>query len=244
MLIGIIGAMEVEVAHLTARMTDTVAHSRAGRTVYTGTLEGCPVAVVRSGIGKAAAAGTAQMLIDVFGVTALINTGMAGGLDPRLQIKDLVVGTDAVHHDFDLTPFGYAMGYMSSDLGNGIKNEPTAFAADPALVALALKVGPALLPPGGQVITGRIASGDVFIDDSARKRQIRDGFHAAATEMEGAAIAQTAFVNQIPFLILRVISDLAEHQANTTSEQMEQFTGDLAGKICAAIVRELSESGE
>ncbi len=110
--IGIIGAMDSEVDNLIARMEDTAVTEYAGRRFVTGTLSGKDAVVVKSGIGKVAAAITAQLLIDRFGVDVLLNTGMAGGLDPRLQVKDLVVATHALQHDFDLTAFGHAPGYL------------------------------------------------------------------------------------------------------------------------------------
>ena len=133
--IGIIGAMASEVDNLTARMTEVTVSTVAGRRFYTGKLANMPVTVVQSGIGKVAAAITAQMLIDRFSVDALLNTGMAGGLDNRLAVKDLVIGTGAVQHDFDLTAFGHTQGYITGE----DDTKPTVFAADSALVQAAEK---------------------------------------------------------------------------------------------------------
>lgn len=229
---GIIGAMDSEVQHLKARLTDPAVHTIAGRDFTTGTLGGTPVVVVKSGIGEVAAAITAQILIDHFRVDALINTGMAGGLDPRLAVKDLVIGTAAVQHDFDLTAFGHAPGYICGD----DDSQPTRFCADSVLVERALAAADTLLPSGSKAITGIVASGDIFVDDSALKQRIIKLFGAAAAEMEGAAIAHTAVANGVPFVILRVISDLAEHQANVSFDELELYAGQLAGDITAAML--------
>lgn len=234
--IGIIGAMDSEVDNLITRMADTAVTEYAGRRFVTGTLAGKDVVVVQSGIGKVAAAITAQMLMDRYGVQALLNTGMAGGLDPRLAIKDLVVGIDALQHDFDLTAFGHARGYIG---GGGDDTVPTRFTADAGLVDKALAIAAQVLPTGSKAITGTIASGDIFVDDSALKTVLRDDFGAAAAEMEGAAIAQTAAANGVPFLILRTISDLAEHDASVSFDELERYAGQLAGDITTALLSAL-----
>ncbi len=233
--IGIIGAMSSEVDNLIARMTDTTREEYAGRQFVCGRLGGQDAVVVQSGIGKVAAAITAQMLIDRFGVTALLNTGMAGGLDRRLAVKDLVVATGALQHDFDLTAFGHVRGYLTGE----DDQKPTIFACDTALVEQAIKAAEAVLPDGSKAITGTVASGDIFVDDSALKAILRDDFGAAAAEMEGAAIAQTAVANGIPFVILRTISDLAEQEASVSFDEMERYAGQLAGDITTALLANL-----
>lgn len=232
---GIIGAMDSEVQNLIARMEEITFTEYAGRRFASGKLAGKDVVVVQSGIGKVAAAITAQMLVDRFGVTALLNTGMAGGLDPRLAVKDLVVATGALQHDFDLTAFGHVKGYLTGE----DDQKPTVFAADPALVDKALTAAAQVLPEGSKAITGVVASGDVFVDDSALKATLRDDFGAAAAEMEGAAIAQAAVANSIPFAILRTISDLAEQDASVSFDELERYAGQLAGDITVALLAAL-----
>lgn len=233
--IGIIGAMSSEVDNLIARMTDTTREEYAGRQFVCGRLGGQDAVVVQSGIGKVAAAITAQMLIDRFEVTALLNTGMAGGLDRRLAVKDLVVATGALQHDFDLTAFGHVRGYLTGE----DDQKPTIFACDTALVERAVKAAETVLPAGSKAITGTVASGDIFVDDSSLKATLRDHFGAAAAEMEGAAIAQTAVANGIPFVILRTISDLAEQEATVSFDEMERYAGQLAGDITTALLANL-----
>ena len=235
MRMGIIGAMESEVQNLIARMEGVAYHEKAGRRFAVGTLAGKEVVVVQSGIGKVAAAITAQMLVDRFGVTALLNTGMAGGLDPRLAVKDLVVATGALQHDFDLTAFGHVKGFLTGE----DDQKPTVFAADPALADKALAAAAGVLPADSKAITGVVASGDVFVDDSALKARLRDDFGAAAAEMEGAAIAQAAAANGVPFAILRTISDLAEQDASVSFDELERYAGQLAGDITVALLKML-----
>jgi len=232
---GIIGAMDSEVTNLIARMESTTFTEYAGRRFASGKLAGKDVVVVQSGIGKVAAAITAQMLVDRFGVTALLNTGMAGGLDPRLAVKDLVVATGALQHDFDLTAFGHVKGFLTGE----DDQKPTVFAADPALADKALAAAAQVLPADSKAITGVVASGDVFVDDSALKACLRDDFGAAAAEMEGAAIAQAAAANGVPFAILRTISDLAEHDASVSFDELERYAGQLAGDITVALLKML-----
>ncbi len=235
MRIGIIGAMESEVANLITRMEDVTYREKAGRRFAVGTLSGKEAVVVQSGIGKVAAAITAQILVDDFGVDALLNTGMAGGLDSRLAVKDLVIATAALQHDFDITSFGHARGFMYGE----DDTKPTLFVADEALREKARAAAEAVLPTGSKAIDGVIASGDIFVDDSALKATLRDDFGAAAAEMEGAAIAQAAVANGVPFVILRTISDLAEHQANVSFDELEKYVGKLAGDITVALLANL-----
>ena len=235
MKMGIIGAMESEVQNLIARMENVTYRDKAGRRFAVGTLGGKEVVVVQSGIGKVAAAITAQMLIDEFAVDGLLNTGMAGGLDPRLAVKDLVVATAALQHDFDITAFGHAKGFMYGE----DDTKPTLFVADEGLCEKARMAAAKVLPAGSKAIDGIVASGDIFVDDSALKAELRDDFGAAAAEMEGAAIAQTAETNGVPFVILRTISDLAEHQANVSFDELEQYAGTLAGDITVALLASL-----
>ena len=235
MRMGIIGAMESEVQNLIARMENITYREKAGRRFAVGSLSGKEVVVVQSGIGKVAAAITAQMLIDEFSVDALLNTGMAGGLDSRLAVKDLVIATAALQHDFDITAFGHARGYLYGE----DDQKPTLFVADTALCDKARIAAAQVLPEGSKAIDGIVASGDIFVDDSVLKAQLRDGFGAAAAEMEGAAIAQTAVANGVPFVILRTISDLAEHQANISFDELERYAGKLAGDITMALLANL-----
>ena len=204
--IGIIGAMEVEVKELKEQMQITRQLTKAGMEFCEGILEGQDVVVVRSGVGKVNAAVCTQILIDVFDVKAVINTGIAGSLKAEINIGDLVISSDLVHHDMDAVSFGYPKGQIP-------QMDVFSFEADKALADLAEKVCEEVNPEI-QVFHGRVVSGDQFISDKAVKERISANFDGYCTEMEGAAIAQAAYLNGVPFVILRAISDKADDSAH------------------------------
>ena len=171
-------------------------------------------------------------MIDRFQVGCVINTGVAGGLHPSLAVGDIVISTDAVQHDFDLTAFGYVKGYMS----NGDGKSPTRYHADPELAALFKAAADEVLD-GNKYIEGTIASGDIFVDDSALKKELIERFGAAAAEMEGAAIAQAAAANHVPFVVIRSISDLAENEANVSFEEFERKAAEISSSIVLGMLR-------
>lgn len=227
--LGIIGAMQVEVETLVDSLTHKAAHHKAGRTYYTGKLGGLEVVVVQCGVGKVNAAICAQVLCDCFGVTHLVNTGIAGSLCAQLDIGDLVISTDAMYHDFDCVHFGYEMGRVPG-------MDVTAFPGDQALAALALEAAESVHP--GHCHMGRIASGDLFVAEKSAREAIIGKTQALCTEMEGAAIAHTAYLNGIPFAIIRAISDKADDSA-----QMDYPTFEAqAARHCAAVTRRLAEN--
>lgn len=235
--IGIIGAMESEVSLLRQQMSQPNAITVGRNTYYAGQLAGKPAVVVQSGIGKVSAAMCAQALIDRFEVFAIVNTGVAGGLHPSLRIGDLVIAEDAVQHDFDLTALGHAKGYLPCCDKNS--KQPSRFSASKELSAALCRAAEQVLTPiGRKYIRGTIASGDIFVDDSQLKRELITQFGAAAVEMEGAAIAQVAFINQVPFAILRAISDLAEQEANVNFESFEKEAAALSAKILLQMLQD------
>ena len=202
---GIIGAMEVEVASLKEAMETKRCVKRAGMEFFEGVLEGHEVIIVRSGIGKVNAAVCTQILVDEFQVDAVLNTGVAGSLKAEINIGDIVVSTDVVHHDVDAVNFGYPLGQIP-------QMSVFSFTADESLRTLAKEVSKKVNPNIG-VFEGRIVSGDQFISDKDKKQWISETFSGMCTEMEGAAIAQVCYFNRIPFLILRAISDKADDSA-------------------------------
>ncbi len=199
---GIIGAMEIEVSILKADMTVTRTLQKASMEFMEGTIGDTQVVVVRSGIAKVNAGICVQILVDEFHVTHILNTGAAGSLDARIDIGDIVVSTDACYHDVDATIFGYAKGEVPQ-LGARF------FAADPWLIGK-VKEAVAQADPDLHVFEGRVCSGDQFIADNTVKDGIKSEFNGLCTEMEGAAIAQAAYLNQVPFVIIRAISDKAD----------------------------------
>lgn len=204
-MIGIIGAMEEEVAVLKSEMDIKETVERASMTFLRGTLCGQEVVVVKSGIGKINAGICAQILVDLFGVDALINTGIAGSCDARIDIGDLVISTDAVHHDMDAREFGYPIGQIP-------RMDVLAFPADQKLIEMAVKANEKANPEL-KTFVGRVASGDQFIASKEVKNQIIANFAPLCCEMEGASIAQAAYLNNVPYVIVRAISDKADDSA-------------------------------
>ena len=227
--IGIIGAMETEVKLLISQLTDREETQTAGITFYEGKLMGKPAVVAQCGIGKVFAAMCTQAMIDKYCVDAVINTGVAGGLHHSLAVGDIVIGVDAVQHDFDLSPFGYVKGYLGGATG-GDGSAPTQFHADKELVQRFKAAADKVLTEN-KYIEGTIASGDVFVNDRDLKKELISSFGAAAAEMEGASIAQVASANQVPFIILRSISDLAEGGANVTFAEFERDAAEVSANI-------------
>ena len=199
MKLGIIGAMDVEVAMLKERMENVVLATHAGSSYFEGVLEGTPAVVVQCGVGKVNAALCAQVLCSVYGVTHIVNTGIAGSLCADLDIGDLVISRDAMYHDFDCVHFGYEMGKVPG-------MDVVAFPANEAMMAAAFAAAEAENP--GHTKTG-----------------------ALCTEMEGAAIAHTAYRNGVPFVIIRAISDKADDSAEMDYPTFEA----IAARRCASV---------
>ncbi len=204
-MIGIIGAMDQEVAKLKEMMQDVKVVKKASREFYEGTLNGTPVVVVQAGVGKVNAACTTQAMIDAFPVSHVINTGIAGSLQAKIDIGDIVLATDAVEHDMEASVFGYKPGQIPG-------MEVFSFSADDKMRKLAeescRKVNPDI-----SVYEGRVVTGDQFICSKEKKQWLTETFQGYCTEMEGAAIAHAAYLNGIPFLIVRAISDKADDSA-------------------------------
>ena len=227
--IGIIGAMDIEVAGLKADMEIKREVRKAKMDFCEGVLKGHDVVVVKSGIGKVNAAVCTQILVDEFQVDAVINTGIAGSLNAKIDIGDIVISTDVVHHDMDAVNFGYEPGQIP-------QMDVFSFAADETLAKLAeeacLEVNPEI-----SVFHGRIVSGDQFVADKAVKERIVNLFHGYCTEMEGASIAQAAYLNEVTFVILRAISDKADDSASEDYPTFEK----KAAQHCINLVEKLLE---
>ncbi len=204
-MVGIIGAMEEEVASLKAAMEVSEVVEKAAMTFVKGTLCGKEVVVVRSGIGKVNAGICAQILVDLFGVDQLINTGVAGSLDSQIDIGDIVISSDAVQHDMDVTALGDPVGQIP-------RLDTFAFPADAHLMEEARKANQEA-NPDIQTFTGRVVSGDQFVSGTEKKEYLVQTFDGKCAEMEGAAIAQAAYLNKVPYVIIRAISDKADNSA-------------------------------
>ena len=236
MTLGIIGAMASETAALIAAMANAATETVAGMEFHRGSIAGKEVVVVQCGIGKVCAAMCAQVLVDRYRVDGIVNTGIAGGLKSGMAVGDLVVADNALQHDFDLTAFGHVRGYLPAFGGDD--QVPSRFPTDAVLSAAFRKAAEAV--SGGKFTChgGTVASGDIFVGDSDTKARLISEFGAVAAEMEGAAIAQVAWQNGVPFALVRAISDLADGGA---AESFSAFEEEAAARGAAILLTMLAE---
>ena len=225
--IGIIGAMDLEVDALKAQLNKEKEITKAGMTFLEGTLNGANVVIVKCGIGKVNAGMCVQILADLFDVTHIINTGVAGSLNADLDIGDILVSTDAIYHDMDVTIFGYAKGQVPG-------TSSASFPADEKMVSLAVESCKAV-NPDITCRSGRVVSGDQFISSKEVKERLISDFNGHCAEMEGAAIAHAATLNNLPFVVIRAISDKADDSAEMDYPSFEK----AAAKHSAALVFDL-----
>ncbi|MBR3949631.1 MAG: 5'-methylthioadenosine/adenosylhomocysteine nucleosidase [Oscillospiraceae bacterium] len=233
--LGIIGAMRIEVETLVEKMENVTKTNRAWSDYYEGTLEGMDVVVVQCGVGKVNAALCTQILCSCYGVSHIVNTGIAGSLCAQLDIGDLVVSKDAMYHDFDCNAFGYPSGWVPG-------MDVTAFPAEETMIRYAMAAAESVHP--GHVKLGRIASGDQFVAEKALKEKIIATTQGLCTEMEGAAIAQTAYRNGIPFVILRAISDKADDSAEMDYPTFERIAAHRCAEVTCRLAQQLKASEE
>lgn len=231
-MLGIIGAMDEEVAKLKEQMTEVQVRKKANMEFVQGVMEGKQVVVVRSGIGKVNAGICAQILVDDYRVDGIINTGIAGSLRAEINIGDIVISTDAVQHDMDAVAFGYPLGQIP-------RMDVFSFESDKELAKLAEDCCHRVIPQVG-IFHGRVASGDAFIANHERKTKIVNEFDAFCCEMEGAAIAQAAYLNGIPFLIIRAISDKADDSASMDYPAFEAMAIENSVKLIKEMVVHVS----
>ncbi|TMW71747.1 5'-methylthioadenosine/adenosylhomocysteine nucleosidase [Alteribacter natronophilus] len=229
---AIIGAMEEEIRHFLSLGESFEEHQKAHLTLYTGTLHGTDVVITRCGVGKVNAAVTTQILIDVFNAERIIFTGVAGALEPSLEIGDLVVSEACRQHDLDASPLGFAKGEVPMFDG------PSLFRADENLVRIAAETAEQV--SGVQVMRGIILSGDQFVADRDRVAELRSEFDGVCVEMEGAAVAHAAMVNKVPFVILRSISDKANGQAPENFNGFVEKTAARSAQIVEHMLNRLS----
>lgn len=225
--IGIIGAMELEVAALKSKLELKNVVDKAGMKFHEGILNGKDVVIVQCGIGKVNASICVQILADLFAVNTVINTGVAGSLRAEINIGDIIVSTDACEHDMDVSALGYEPGIIP-------QMETSFFKADRKLIEEAIAVCREVNPEIN-VYEGRIVSGDQFISDGAVKDRLIQQFDGSCAEMEGAAIAHAAFLNKIPYIVLRAISDKADGSAHMDYPEFER----AAAAHCAKLVENL-----
>ncbi len=229
--IGIIGAMDEEVSILKEKMESEIVQTIASMEFHSGKLEGKDVVIVRSGIGKVNAAVCTQVLVSQFGVDCVINTGVAGSLRNEINIGDIVLSKDALNHDMDATGFGYELGVIP-------RMDVSIFKSDQHLLEVAKKVNEEVNTDISTYV-GRVVSGDQFISDGAKKEFLVKQFDGYCTEMEGAAIAQAAYLNQIPYLVIRAISDKADNSAEMDYSEFERKAIEHTVKLVTGIAKKL-----
>lgn len=228
--IGLIGAMAEEVELILRHMDGKSEITKAGIRFTEGTFCGRRVVVVKSGVGKVNAAVCTQILIDRFGVDAVIFTGVAGALDPELEIGDIVISSECMHHDMDVTALGFPLGTIPYE-------SVSVFPSDPRLARLALEASGELYP--GRTRQGRVLSGDQFIADRERVKQLHEQLQGACTEMEGAAVAQVCTMNGVPHVIIRSMSDKADGSAHVNFEQFTVQASERSYRIVERMLRKL-----
>lgn len=230
MKIGIIGAMEEEVTLLRERIGNLHTLQRAGCEIYTGQLNGVEVALLKSGIGKVAAALGTTLLLEHCRPDAVINTGSAGGLASTLKVGDIVVSQEVRYHDADVTAFGYEPGQMAGC--------PAAFTADDALITLAEQCIQHL---GLHAVRGLICSGDAFINGAEPLARIRKIFpQAVAVEMEAAAIGHVCHQFSTPFVVVRAISDVADRESHLSFDEFLAVAARQSTQMVEAMLQSLA----
>ncbi len=230
--------MAPEIAELEAQLTNRAEQSLAGMTFLTGDIAGKPVVLLQCGIGKVNAAVGCALLLQTFRPDRVINTGSAGGLLPTQVFGDVVVSTDVLHHDVDVTAFGYLPGQLPG--------QPSRYPADAALVALTLECVQTLrhqgeLPASLGATTGTIGSGDVFVCEPVLIARLRATFpELCAVEMESAAIAQTCRLFQTPFVIVRALSDIAGKESPLKFDEFLPLAAHRSSQLVVELLKNLS----
>lgn len=225
--IGIISAMQEEKDAIREIMNDIKEVKILGLLFIEGKINGKECVLVESGVGKVNAARTTQILIDKYDLNYIINVGSAATAKDELCIGDVVIGKTLVQHDFDITAFGHKKGYISN-IGESINS-------DEDLVEKIKCIFYKINNNEFKIKVGTIASGDIFCTSPIMKSKINVKFNADAIEMEGAAIAQVCFLDKIPFIVIRSISDCPNNENNITFDKYLK----LASFRCARVLKEL-----
>lgn len=230
-MLGIIGAMDVEVDAIKAKIKDGVSTKVAGTEFVTGYIENVMVTVARCSPGKVNAALCTQAMIDNFDVDKVINVGVACSLDPKVIIKNIVIATDVCQYDIDITALGEPKGYIN---GINMIKIPT----DPELSELLARTA---INSGERIHRGTVASGDTFIGNARQKEEIARDFGAVCGEMEGGAVGQVCSANNIPFAILRSISDGGDENAAMDYPTFKKIAADMSATIITKLIETQQE---
>ncbi|SDP08658.1 adenosylhomocysteine nucleosidase [Streptococcus sp. NLAE-zl-C503] len=230
MKIGIIAAMPEELVYLTQNLDKAQEVQVLGNTYYTGTIGKTEVVLVQSGIGKVMSAMSVAVLADHFQVEAIINTGSAGALAEGIAVGDVVIADKLVYHDVDVTAFGYAYGQMAG--------QPLYFNSDKEFIT---RIQESLSQVEQIWHLGLIATGDSFIAGEDKIASIKSHFpDVLAVEMEGAAIAQAAQALDLPFLVIRAMSDNANHEASISFDEFIIEAGRRSAQVLLAFLKALN----
>lgn len=229
MKIAIIAAMEEEVSILKNKIINCQIDNVLGFDFYSGQIQGCDVVLLKSGIGKVAAATGTTLLLSRFEIDAVINTGSAGGLDSRLNIGDVVISTSTIYHDVNLTPFGYELGQMAGC--------PITFSADENLKNIAKQ---AIVEQGINAVEGIITSGDCFINSESELKSIKQNFpDAIAVEMEATAIGHVCWLFSMPFIVVRAISDNGDKKSAVNFDEFLPLASKQSSLIVESMLKQL-----
>lgn len=229
--IGIIGAMDEEVDILKEIMDIQETVQKGGLKFYIGRLENKDVVLVRCGIGKVNAALCTQILLSEFNVNSVVNTGVAGALHSDLGVYDIVISSDAMYHDFDTTVFGNKIGEIP-------RMDTSIFKADEKLINAAYESTKEEVR-SHKVVKGRVVTGDIFISSKELKDKLVNELGAYCGEMEGAAIAHVCHVNEVPFVVIRAMSDKADGSADVTYEEFVQEAAHNSKDIVLSMLRHI-----
>jgi len=231
--IGILGAMDQEVALLKASLDNLTSRSWHHLTFFEGSLHGQQIVLVKCGIGKVASALATTALIELYAPDYVVNTGSAGGFDTDLNIGDVVIGREVKHHDVDLTHFGYAPGQCAGDM-------PAAYPGNETLINAAQTATENIV--GITYRTGLICTGDAFIGSDEAADKIRGTFpDMKACEMEGAAIAQTCHILNTPCLVIRSLSDIAGKTSSVSFQEYLETAAKNSAELVMGMVAELAK---
>lgn len=230
-MIGIIGAMEEEVVELRELMTEVEEHNIASIVYYKGLLENKNIVLVEGGIGKVNSSVCTTILIERFKVEKVIFTGVAGGIGKNIEVGDIVISKDLVQHDFDLSAFGRKLGDIP-------RMEVGSFKADENLISLAKESALKIFKPE-QVRIGRVLSGDQFINNIEKIESLETIFSGEAVEMEGASVAQVCYLFNVPFVVIRAISDKAGDEAQVDFKSFIELAARNSKKIVVNMLNSL-----
>ncbi len=222
---GIIGAMPSEVALLREEMQERNEVQVGRFTFWEGVLYGQEVALSQCGVGKVNAAIVTQLLLDRFGAEQVVNTGVAGAMHEQLKVLDVVVSRELVYHDYEMRFLRDYMPFLEK------------IEASPALVEQAVEAFEAIDHGSSCCFAGRIATGDQFVESRQVKESIVERFHPMCVEMEGAAIGHVCAAAQVPFVVIRTMSDSADDSAGMSFDEFEEIAARRSADIVCQMLR-------